>query len=129
VTSEQNARAGLPERLSQALRDALRARDQAAIAALRSALAAISNAEAVNAGEPRSAVSGSRHFAGAAAGLGAAEVARKELTEPAVRDMVRAEIADREVAAGQYRQGGHAERADRLQAEIAVLTKLLEPGR
>lgn len=128
MTSEQNAQGGLPERLTQALRAALRARDQVAIAALRSALAAIANAEAVDAGEARSAVSGGRHFAGAAAGPGAAEVARKELTERAVRDIVRAEIADREVAAGQYRQGGHAERAGRLQAEIAVLEKMLEPG-
>ena len=129
MTEAQNSRGGLQERLTRALREALRARDQVAIAALRSALAAIANAEAVDAGEPRYAVSGSRHFAGAAAGLGAAEVARKELTEPAVRDIVRAEIADREVAAGQYRQGGHAERADRLQAEIAVLAKMLEPDR
>jgi uncharacterized protein len=128
VTNEQNARGALPERLSQALRDALRARDQAAVAALRSALSAIANAEAVDAGEPRAAAPGSQHVAGAAAGPGATEVARKQLTETARQDIVRAEIADREVAAGQYRQGGHAERADRLRAEIAVLEKMLAPG-
>ena len=128
MTEAQNSRGGLQERLTRALREALRARDQVAIAALRSALAAIANAEAVDAGEPRPAAPGSQHVAGAAAGPGATEVARKQLTETARQDIVRAEIADREVAAGQYRQGGHAERADRLHAEIAVLEKMLAPG-
>jgi uncharacterized protein YqeY len=119
--------AGIRARLGQALRAALRSRDQAAIAALRSALAAIANAEAVDAGARPAAVTGSEHFAGAAAGLGAAEVARKELTDAAVREVVRAEIAGRAAAAGQYRRGGHAERADRLAAEITVLEAALAP--
>jgi uncharacterized protein YqeY len=116
---------GVRAQLSRALRTAMHSRDQAAVAALRSALAAIANAEAVDAGSRPAPVTGSEHFAGAAAGLGAAEVARKELTEAAVREIVRAEIADRETAAGQYRRGGHAERADRLAAEIRALEAAL----
>jgi uncharacterized protein YqeY len=119
---------GVRSRLSRALRDALRGRDQPAISALRSALAAIANAEAVDAGQRLPAAAGSAHFAGAAAGPGAAEAARKELTETAMQDIVRAEIADRQTANGQYRQGGHAERADRLRAEITVLEAVLAPG-
>ena len=112
-------------RLTQALRAALRDRNQAATAALRSALAAIANAETVDPAGPPARPASSEHFAGAAAGLRAAEVARKELTEAAERDIVRAEIADREVAASQYLHGGHAARADRMRAEIAVLAAIL----
>lgn len=117
--------AGVRSRLSRALRDALRGRDQAAISALRSALAAIANAEAVDPGERPAAAADSAHFAGAAAGPGATEAVRKELTETAVQDIVRAEIADRQTAIGQYRHGGHADRADRLRAEITVLEAVL----
>lgn len=119
--------AGVRARLSQALRDALRSRDQATTSALRSALAAIANAEAVDASAQPAGPPGSEHFAGAATGLGAAEVARKELTEAAMRAIVRAEIADRETAVGQYLSGGHADRADRLRAEITVLEAVLGP--
>jgi uncharacterized protein YqeY len=129
VNFQPDEATGVQSRLSRALRDALRGRDQAAISALRSALAAIANAEAVDpAGRP-AAATGSAHFAGAAAGPGATEAARKELTETAVQDIVRAEIADRQTAIGQYRRGGHAERADRLRAEITVLEAVLATGR
>ena len=121
MTSQQDVQT----RLSLALRTALRDRDQAATAALRSALSAIANAEAVDQTGQLAQPAGSEHFAGAATGLRAAEVARKELTEAAKRDIVRAEIADREVAASQYLQGGHTDRADRMRAEIAVLAAVL----
>jgi uncharacterized protein YqeY len=125
VTSQQDDGRAVRARLSQALRDALRGRDQVATSALRSALAAIANAEAVAAAAQPAPATGSEHFAGAAAGLGATEVARKELTEAAVREIVRAEIADRRTAAGQYAGSGHADRAGRLRAEINVLERVL----
>jgi uncharacterized protein YqeY len=128
VTSQQDDGRAIRARLNQALRDAMRSRDQVATSALRSALAAIANAEAVAASAQPAAASGSEHFAGAAAGLGATEVARKELTEPAVRAIVRAEIADRDTAVRQYARGGHADRADRLRAEINVLEGVLTVG-
>jgi uncharacterized protein YqeY len=106
----------------------MRGRDQAATAALRSALAAIANAEAVDAGAHAPAATGSEHFAGATAGLGSAEVARKVLTETEMRDIVRAEIADRQAAVQQYLDGGHGERAARLRAEISALAAVLTPA-
>jgi uncharacterized protein len=134
------------DRLTVALRGALRSRDQAATAALRSALAAIANAEAIDPGSqparqparqpprrsqhssrPESQHS-SRHVAAAVAGLGAAEAPRKVLTEADTAGIVRAEIADRHLAASQYEQGGHRERAERLRAEIEVLEAVLRPG-
>ena len=60
-------------RLRRALTGALKARNAGAVSALRSALGAIGNAEAVDPGEPglnRPGASGSIHFAGTAAGLG-----------------------------------------------------------
>lgn len=95
-------------RLRLALTDALKARDRGAASALRSALSAIGNAEAVDPGEvSRPGASGSIHFAGAAAGLGAAEAERRHLTEADVAAIVRAEAAEREAAASQYERSGH----------------------
>jgi uncharacterized protein YqeY len=112
---------GMRARLSRALRDALRGREPVATAALRSALAAIGNAEAVSAGRLPAAGTSSPHFAGAAAGLGAAEVPRRALSEADVESIVRAEIAERQLAARQYAEAGHDERAAQLRAQAAVL--------
>ena len=116
------------ERLRAALTGALSARDTVAAAALRSALAAIANAEAVPVptvpvgSHPLPA--GSEHVAGAAAGLGATEAARRHLTEADMAAIVRAEISDRCYAADQYDRLGRTERAERLRREAAVLTGL-----
>lgn len=129
----------LPERLRAALRTALRDRDRVAMAALRSALAAIDNAGAVDPATaadspPAGPVPGTRpasvagpvpatsaHVAGAVLGLGAAEVARRELTDADVAGIVRAELDDRLAAAALYERGGRTDVAARLRAEAAVL--------
>ena len=59
----------------------MKARDRAAVAALRSTLAALDNAQAV---EADVAPVEHEHFAGMAGGLGAGEVPRAALDEPAV---------------------------------------------
>jgi hypothetical protein len=111
----------LEERIRTALRDAMRSRDAVARAALRSALASIANAGAVP-GVPVDSSGSSEHVAGAVAGLGAAEVPRRELSETDVAGIVRTEIAERLAAADQV----PAEAADRLRAEAAVLSSLLD---
>ena len=58
-------------------------------------------------------------------GLGAAEVARRELADEQIRDLLHAEIDERLSAAEEFTTGGHAERATMLRAEAAVLTELL----
>jgi uncharacterized protein len=114
--------------LRQALGAALRGRDLAAAAALRSALSAIGNAEAV--APPRApespAVKGDgevdgAHIAGAAAGLGAGEVPRRRLSEADAAAIVRAEIDERQAAAADYERAGHGDRAARLRREAEVL--------
>ena len=80
------------------LRAAMRRRDAGVVAALRTALSAVANAEAAPPADPPDPASDakliSQHFAGAAQGLGATEVARSELTEAQVRAIVTREHAD-----------------------------------
>lgn len=112
---------GVRARLRAALTPAMRARDTAAVAALRSALAALDNAGAVpTSTDPASPAS--EHVAGAVAGVGAAEVARRELTEAEQVAIVRAEVAERGAAATVADGAGRADHAARLRAEAAALT-------
>jgi hypothetical protein len=137
----------LPARLRRALTAALRARDMTAAAALRSALGAIGNAEAVpvlpaapepappgtdpaaagtdppaaSAPSARAARRGSPHVAGTVAGPGAAEAERRRLSPAQVAAIVAAEIDERREAAAQYERAGHADRAARLAAEAQAL--------
>ena len=108
-------------RLRQALREALSARDKTAVSALRSALGAIDNAEAIHPGSAPAPTASNPHFAGSVAGLGAAEAGRRSLSEAEAGEIVRAEVAERQAAAIEYERGGHAARADRLRREARVL--------
>lgn len=113
------------ELLARELEQALRARDTAAVAALRSALAAIGNAEAVPANPPNPPGPGAGPIAGAVIGLGAGDADRRVLSDDEVAGIVQAEIEERQAAAAQYRDGGHEARADQLQLEADVLTAVL----
>jgi uncharacterized protein len=113
-------------RLRQALGEALKARDPTAASALRSGLGALDNASAVPAALARPVPvrgASSPHFAGATAGLGAGETARKVLTEDDAEAIVRAEVAERQAAAGDYDRAGQPERADRLRREAGILAR------
>jgi uncharacterized protein len=102
--------------LRAALGQALRRQDSIAVAALRSALGAIGNAEAVAAAAPV-AGSSSRHLAGARPGLGAGEAPRRRLTAAQVGQVIQAEISERRQAARGYERAGQRGRAQRLRAE------------
>jgi hypothetical protein len=122
---------GIRARLRQALTEALKARDAGTVSALRSALSAIGNAEAVDPGDQgpgRPAAGGNAHFAGAVAGLGAAEAERRHLTEADVAAIVRAEAAEREAAASQYELSGHAGQAEGLRHGTRALLAALGAG-
>ena len=110
----------LRTKLRTALTAAMKRRDAAAVSALRSALAAIDNAEAVDpAHAPAPGTSAT--IAGAVAGLGAAEVPRRQLAEAQVEAIIRTEIADRLHAAEQHDALNIPERAARLRAEAGAL--------
>src|SRR4051812_46902607 len=91
------------DELRRALPAAMRSRDTIAVSALRSAIAALDNAEAVAVETlaKTSAATPSQHVAGAAVGVGAAEVARRELSPADVVAVLEREIAERLDAADQ----------------------------
>jgi uncharacterized protein YqeY len=126
VVSERDP---IRDRLRAALVPAMKARDKVTVGAVRSVLGAIDNAEAVEP-DPGGATAPPPvgRIAGAVAGLGAAEVARRSLDESEVVAIVEHEIADRRAAAADLRAIGAAraiDRADDLDAEAVVLASFL----
>ncbi|MFG2131919.1 hypothetical protein ACGFNV_29465 [Streptomyces sp. NPDC048751] len=101
----------------------MRARDKAAVSALRATLAAVDNAEAVPVDE--AALRGMA-LEESPVGAGATEAARRELSEAGVADIVRAEAAERLEAAALLTAPAHADRVERLRAEAAVLLRFLD---
>ena len=101
----------------------MKTRDTVAIAALRSALAAVDNAEAVDIASAPAAQPG--HIAGGVAGLSAGEVPRRTLSDADVRRVVRAVIDQRDHAATQYEALGRHEEAARVRAEVNALEPFL----
>ena len=116
----------LRSRLRVALAAAMKARDAAALAALRSALSAIDNAEAID--PPSASRATSSVIAGAVTGHGAGEIARRDLSETRIAEIVRAEVADRQAAAAEYGRLGRGDHATRLRAEAAALSAILDLG-
>lgn len=106
-------------RLRGDLTVALKARDSVAVAALRSALTAVDNAGAVEV--PASAVEGTKHIVGAAAGVGSTDIARRVLTEDDVRTILRSQIEELSRAAREHARIGRDDVAERLRSEAEVL--------
>jgi uncharacterized protein YqeY len=117
------------DRLRSALRDAMRARDAVALSAVRSALAAIDNAEAVDVATLVRAVPAVMHasVAGTVVGVGAAELPRRVLTTGDLDALVRREVDDRSRVAAELEAAGRPDRAERLRAEAVVLVRCLTP--
>ena len=117
----------LRDRVQAALTAAVAGRDRVAVAALRSALAAVANAEALPPGSPADTAdaAGSPHVAGSVTGLGATEAARREMSDEDVAAVLRAEIAEHDDAAREYDRLGRPAAADRLRAQSRVLRDLL----
>ncbi|MET9292531.1 hypothetical protein [Streptomyces sp. NPDC003077] len=101
----------------------MRARDKAAVSALRATLAALDNAEAVPVDESAPRAAALEH---SPVGVGVTEATRRELSESHVVDVVRAEAAERLEAAAQLTAPAHADRAARLREEAAVLLRFLD---
>jgi hypothetical protein len=116
--------ASLRKRLNDSLRAAVKARNAAAAAALRSAIGAIDNAEAVQ--RPDDSPPQGGKVARSHLGVGVADVARRELSTDEVIEILRAEIADRTSAAADYGRLGRGDQAISLRAEAAVLISFLD---
>lgn len=101
----------------------MRARDKAAVSALRTTLAALDNAEAVPVEE---ALTRGMALEESPVGVGATEAARRELSERNVADIVRAEATERLEFAATLTAPAHAGRAAQLRAEASVLLRFLD---
>jgi uncharacterized protein len=113
----------LRAQLRVALRDAMKQRDKAAVAAFRTALGLIDNTEAADVSQAPAIEPG--RIAGGVAGLGAAEVARKALTDTELVEILQEEVARWESTARDAEAVGRADDAARLRAEIDVLRPFL----
>ncbi len=111
-------------RLRRALPTAMKDRDAAVVSAIRTTLAAIDNAEAVDASFE--SATESTTIPGAVVGLGAGEVPRRELAESEVVALVRAEVDARRAAAAEYEQLGEDGPAAQLRTEARALAAVLE---
>ena len=136
-TERPEATEDIRVRMRRGLVDAMKARDQQAVAALRSTLARIDNAEAVDADaldddglddEP-ALYSGEGHpaVAGSVLGVGAAEVDRRVLTPEEMAAIVRDDVEEREIAAEVLVRVGRPDQAERLRAQNKLLTTYLTP--
>ncbi len=112
---------GLRDRMGVALTASMKARDRVAVAAVRSALARVANAEAVHVDTV--AAAGALHDA--PIGAGAADAPRRELTGAEVHEIVEAEVAEHENAARHLTDVGRPDDAARVRAEADVLRALL----
>jgi hypothetical protein len=101
----------------------MKARDAIAVAALRSALAAIDNAEAV--GPSSLAPTSSSSVAGATLGVGSAEVERAALSYDDMRRLVELERDERLSSALELDHHGATQAAERRRDEAAVLERYL----
>ncbi|MQY10100.1 hypothetical protein SRB5_02050 [Streptomyces sp. RB5] len=103
---------------------AMKARRPDTVRALRSAIAAIDNAEAVPVSDEAVAATG-EHIAGARLGVGAAEAERRTLDADDVRALLRDRIAEYDSEAAGYVTHGQANAAQLLRREADVLRAYL----
>jgi len=101
----------------------MKTHDKIAVTALRSALAAIDNAEAAEPSDAPAIQHGA--IAGGVVGLGAGEVPRRVLSGGEVAEILRARIAEWRAAADDYERSAHQDQATRLRAEADIVAHLL----
>ena len=124
MTGHPSAAATLRATLRRDLTAAMKAREPDAVAALRTVIAAIDNAEAVAAPATAPAAA-SPPAAGARAGLGAAEAARKQLTGDELQAILRGQIAEYIREADRYDGHGQDAAAERLRNQATLLSRYL----
>lgn len=114
---------GIRELLRATLTERMRARDTDAVSALRTALAAIDNAEAVPIEDEQRATGGSAHVVLTS---GTAEVDRRELSEEQMRGLVAAEADDLAELSRRLGESGAADAARTAFEQAAHLRFLLD---
>src|SRR5215467_3790707 len=111
----------VPTALKAALLAAMKRRDRLAVSTYRTALAAISNAEAV----PLEDGNGTGAVEAITVGVGQSEAQRRILTTPQLIEIVRGEIAERQSAADSL-ASAHPDRARQLRYEAGLLSEIID---
>ena len=120
MQSDDDLRSHLRRHLGTAVRD----RDRIAVAALRGAIAALDNAQAIPPDRDLKTEAG-KYVAGGVVGLGAAEAERRILNAGEQRAIVRAVIEMRLAAASTYDEHGQSARAGDLRSGAEILIAIL----
>jgi uncharacterized protein YqeY len=102
----------------------MNAQDRCAVVALRCALAAIDNAEAVDLSHAPRAQGGP--IAHAVSGVRSGDVSRHQLSQADMIEIVHAEVVERIDAAAVYDQLGQSAAAAQLREEAATLANLID---
>ncbi len=117
----------LRTRLRGDLRAAMKAQRRDEMAALRTLIAAIDNAESVEeASSPP--MPSSEHVAGAVQGLGAADAPRRSLSEHDLQRIIEAELWERDAQAERLTLLGRVDDASRLRVEADVIARYQIPA-
>jgi uncharacterized protein len=124
ATGQADEPPALRTALRTGLTAALKARDTDALAALRTAIAAIDNAEAVPVPNTR-ATTTSAHIAGTRSGPGSTEAARQQLTVRELHNILRDLITEYTREADRYQALGQASAAERLRLQARTLAAYL----
>ncbi|MGI8882375.1 MAG: GatB/YqeY domain-containing protein [Jatrophihabitans sp.] len=116
----------LTVRLRRDLTTAMKRRDATAMRAIRSALALIANAEAVDAPAAAAHLADESPIASAATGLGVTEAARTVRTDQDIAELLRADRREQLASADEYDRLGQSDRAVELRAEADTLSRYLD---
>ena len=114
MPEEVSEQSDIRSRLRSDLTTAMKTGDKVRIRVVRSTMAAIANAEAVE---------GSARAEGT---VSYADVPRREVGRAQIIELLDTEIGEREIAAAQYRDVGRPADAETLEEEMGVLRAYLE---
>jgi uncharacterized protein len=120
AAGQAHSTAALRAALRRGLVAALKARDAEALAALRTTIAAIDNAEAIPAAHTQAPLT-SADIAGASSGVGSTEAIRQSLSVGQVRDIVSEQIVEYARQADRYDLLGQPDAAQRLRHRARIL--------
>lgn len=130
VPTEATAAETLRARLRQDLRAAMKAQQRDEMAALRNLIAAIDNAESVEASSSvQEAPSSSEHVAGGVPGVGAGEAVRRALSNRDLQRIIENELWERDAQAERLTLLSRHEEASRLRSEADVIARYQFPER
>jgi hypothetical protein len=124
--TEDTPAEALRARLRRHLKTAMKAQRRDEMAALRTLIAAIDNAESVE-DQPPAPPSSSDHVAGAVRGLGAADAPRRSLSERALQRIIENELWERDAQAERLTLLGRTDEASRLRSEADVIARYRVP--